>query len=276
MKVLNIFLLILFSVLFSVLFSCGVVLAKSPSDSTNSGQYYNIIKQDVIGLHEDYETPYYILVGKKPNPVMILDGGIHGDEIAAFMCCDTIVKYINLLEGTLIIIPRLNIQACNKDTREINIDFNHAFPGNMSSDVYEFRLAYDFMWLVDSVKPDIIINLHEAHTKYEDGAQFDSEKAYGQIVISCLQPFEKMMLDGVEHMNERIPVNEFKFHPHYYSFREYSSLDNFVSKFHITSYTIETFRGFNIEDRVKLQVIASTQYMQEAGLKFEYPEVKFN
>jgi hypothetical protein len=261
----------LFILIFFIL-TTTVLHAGTRRDST---KYYNLIKQDVIGAHEDYETPYYILVGKKLNPVMILDGGIHGDEIAAYMACDTIIKYINILEGTLIIIPKLNIQACNKDTREVNMDFNHAFPGNISSDVYEFRLAYEFMWLVDSVKPDIIINLHEAHTKYENGAQFDSEKAYGQIVISCIQPFEKMLTDGVEHMNQKIPADDFKFHPHYYSFREYSSLDNFVSKFQITSYTVETYRGFNIEDRVKLQVIASLQFMEEAGLKIEYPEVKF-
>ncbi len=262
--------------IYFILLFCSLIIAPLQSKELHdSTKYYNIIKQDIIGQHEVYETPYYILIGKKTTPVMILDGGIHGDEIAAFMACDTIIKYINVLEGTLIIIPKLNIQACNKDVREINMDFNHAFPGNISSDIYEFQLAYEFMWLVDSVKPDIIINLHEAHTKYEEGAQFDSEKAYGQIVISCIQPFEKMLLDGVEHMNQKIPEEQYKFHPHYYSFREYSSLDNFVSKFHITSYTIETFRGFNIEDRVKLQVISSLQYAEEAGLKFEYPEVKF-
>src|SRR5438132_10184849 len=159
------------SLLFLIFITSALLYSKTSSDSTESGKYYNIIRQDVIGPHEDYETPYYILVGKKPNPVMILDGGIHGDEIAAYMCCDTIIKYINLLEGTLIVIPKLNIQACNRNTREVNMDFNHAFPGNLSSDVYEFSLAYEFMWLVDSVKPDIIINLHEAHTKYDNNAQ---------------------------------------------------------------------------------------------------------
>ncbi len=127
-----------------------------------------------------------------------------------------------------------------------------------------------------AVKPDLIINLHEAHTKYNANSKFDSDMAYGQIVISCLQPFEPFMLKSVDDMNTKITVEDYKFHPHYYSFREYSSLDNFVSKFKISSYTIETWRGFPIEDRVKAQIIASLQFMDELGLKFEYPDVKFN
>lgn len=258
------------------LFITAVSKAHDEGDSVSTDEKsYHLLKQDVLGLNDVYETPYYILVGKKPGPTMILDGGIHGDEIAAFMCCDSILRNINVLAGTLIIIPRVNIQACRQNTREMNIDFNHAFPGNLQSDVYEFRLAYEFMWLVDSVKPDLIINLHEARTKYNGDAAVDAEKAYGQIVITFLQPFPKFMMKSVEDMDEKISVEEFKFHPHYYEFHDYSSLDNFVTKLHIDSYTIETWRGFNIDDRVKLQVIASLQFMKELGLKFEYPEIKY-
>jgi hypothetical protein len=254
----------------------GILSAKSLSDSVSTEKSYHLLKQDYLGFNDEYETPYYVLVGKQKGPVMILDGGIHGDEIASYMCCDSILHNINITAGTLIIIPRVNIKACNQNVREINLDFNHAFPGDLKSDTYEFRLAYEFMWLVDSVKPDLIINLHEAHTKYDNNAKFDSDKAYGQIVISCLQPFELFMLKAVDDMNEKIPNPEIKFHPHYYSFREYSSLDNFVSKFHISSYTIETWRGYDIDTRVKAQIIASLQFMTELGIRYDYPEVKFN
>src|ERR1043166_1326668 len=130
------------------------------SDSSSSVSSY------LLGEHDVYETPYYVFKGKTEYPKMILDGGIHGDEIAAYMACDEIVKNITLNAGTLIIIPKVNIQACNQNTRAVNFDFNHAFPGDLTSDIYEYRLAYEIMWLVDSIKPDLIINLHEAHTKY--------------------------------------------------------------------------------------------------------------
>ena len=243
--------------------------------SISPEKFYHLISEHVIGWNDVFQTPYYVLKGKTENPKMLIHGGMHGDEIASFMACDSIIKNINLLEGTLIIIPRLNILADQQNRRFVNIDLNHAFPGDQGSDVYEFRLAYELMWLVDSIKPDIIINLHEALTKYDSEYKNDSEKAFGQIVITCIKPFEEILVKAVDNMNGKIPYPDFKFNAHYYSFREYSSLDNFVSKFNIKSYTIETYRGFKIDDRVKLQQIAVLQFMDEAGIKYEYPEIKY-
>lgn len=238
-------------------------------------KFYHLIKSYTLGYNDVYETPYYALIGEKENPKILVHGGMHGDEIAGYMVCDSIIKKINLLEGTLIIIPRLNIQACRQNTREINIDLNHTFPGDITSDTYEFRLAHEFMWLVDSIHPDIIINLHEALTKYNPYAVNDSEKAFGQVLITCVKPYESILENAFIHMNENIQRDDFKFHIHFYTFHDYSSLDNFVAKFEIKSYTIETYRGFDVADRIKLQEIAVLQFMTEAGLKYEYPEVKF-
>ncbi len=240
-----------------------------------SEKYYHLISEHLIGWNDVYETPYYVLRGKSESPKMLVHGGMHGDEIASFIACDSIIRNINLLEGTLIIIPRLNILADKQSRRYINIDLNHAFPGDLSSDVYEFRLAYELMWLVDSIRPDIIINLHEALNKYDSEYKNDSEKAFGQIVITCIKPFEEILVKAVDNMNEIIPNPEYKYHAHYYSYREYSSLDNFVSKFNIKSYTIETYRGFDLYDRVKLQQIAVLEFMDEVGMKYEYPDVGF-
>jgi hypothetical protein len=119
------------------------------------------------------------------------------------------------------------------------------------------------MWLVDSVKPDLIINLHEARTKWNPKALSDPEKAYGQIVISCIQPFEELLVRSVENMNKNIPAGDFQYHSHYYLYKEYSSLDNFVTKFNIKSYTVESYRGFAIEDRVKLQLRPRSVYERD-------------
>jgi hypothetical protein len=53
-------------------------------------------------------------------------------------------------------------------------------------------------------------------------------------------------------------------------------MDNFIAKLKVNSYTIETYRGFTLEDRIKLQQIAVLTFMKELGLKFEYPDVIFN
>jgi hypothetical protein len=267
---------LIITLLLFVAFMQGTVFSFfSDSSSYSPASTYNFIRQDYFGLNDEYQTPFFVFEGLLEGPVMILDGGIHGDEIASYMACDSIVKYIKITKGTLIVIPRTNIKACEMNVRQVNFDFNHAFPGNLLAEEFEYRLAYEFMWLVDSVKPDLIINLHEARTKWTPKALTDPEKAYGQIVISCLQPFEELLVRSVNNMNKKIPPGDFQFHTHYYSYRDHSSLDNFVSKFNIKSYTVETYRGFDIDDRVKLQLIASLQFMEELGLEFSYPAFSF-
>src|SRR5688572_25885842 len=73
----------------------AVSFSSYSADSTASGQY-NFVKMDYLGLNDEYETPYFVFQGEKLGPVMILDGGIHGDEIASYMACDSIVKYLKL------------------------------------------------------------------------------------------------------------------------------------------------------------------------------------
>jgi len=249
----------------------------NPGDTTKSGEkYYHLIKEYTLGYHDVYETPYYALLGKTENPKILVHGGMHGDEVAGYMACDTIIKNINLQEGTLIIIPRLNIQACNMNRRYINIDLNHVFPGDIGSDIYEYRLAYELMWLVDSIKPDLVINLHEAMNKYDTEFQNDSMSAYGQIIITNQKPFSSLLESAFNDMNEIIPRSDYRFHVHYYGYNEHSSMDNFIAKLKVNSYTIETYRGFTLEDRIKLQQIAVLTFMKELGLKFEYPDVIFN
>ena len=91
----------------------GYSFAGSGSDTSSSSEHntYTFIRQDYFGQNDEYETPFFVFKGKKPGPTMILDGGIHGDEIASYMACDSIVKYLNLYSGTLIVIPKTNIQA---------------------------------------------------------------------------------------------------------------------------------------------------------------------
>jgi predicted deacylase len=254
----------------------GNIVHTGKDSSDTPEKFYHLIKEYALGYNDVYQTPYFVLRGKTESPKMLVHGGMHGDEVAGYMACDTLIKNINLLEGTLIIIPKLNILACNQDRRYINIDLNHAFPGDISSDIYEYRLAYEMMWLVDSIKPDLVINLHEAMNKYDTEFQNDSMNAYGQIIITCIKPYESMLENALNGMNALIPRFDYNFHVHYYMYSEHSSMDNFITKFGIKSYTIETYRGFPVEDRVKLQVIAVLQFMKALGMKYEYPDVNFN
>jgi len=239
---------------------------------TDTSIYVNYLCENDIG-----RTPYYILKGKTETPVIIIDGGIHGDEIAGYMACDTLLKYLKVTEGTVVIIPKLNLPACNATRRGLKNDFNRVFPGNKDSDDYEYRLAYYFMNFIDSLKPDVVINHHEARTKFDsEEYRKNPDKAFGQVLITCITPSEELLKNALKNLNGKIIKPEFLYNIQYYPLQPNHSLDNIVSKLKIKSYTVETYRGFRIADRIKMHLLADLAFFEEIGIKYEFPEINFD
>lgn len=220
------------------------------------------------------KTPYYILKGKTELPIIIIDGGIHGDEVAAYMACDTLLKYLKVDTGTVVIIPRLNILACNAVKRGLKNDFNRVFPGDKNSADYEYRLAYEFMKLVDSLKPEVVINHHEARNKFDrEEYKVNPDKAFGQVLITCITPNEDLITKALNNLNEKIKKPEYLYNIQYYPLQQNHSLDNIVSKLKIKSYTVETYRGFNLVDRIKMHLLADQAFFEEIGIKYKFTEI---
>lgn len=92
-----------------------------------SGRDFFII-QNILGEYEEYETPYFIYRSEYEYPKILIDACIHGDEIAGAMACDTVMKYIDVMKGTVVFIPRVNIKAYNTGVRGVNVDLNQFFP----------------------------------------------------------------------------------------------------------------------------------------------------
>ena len=74
---LRVMLRVILSIAFLALLT-GPVFSAPGGDTVNTEKSYHIIKQDYLGFNDEYETPYYILVGKQKGPVMILDGEVVG------------------------------------------------------------------------------------------------------------------------------------------------------------------------------------------------------
>lgn len=277
MKKLN--LLIVFAILF---FSCSKESKKDVSvenktvTETKESQKVITPKKYYIG-QDDYKTPYYVFEGEKKGATVIIDGGIHGDELSGYMACDTLVKYLQVTEGTVIVIPRLNLKACEANQRGLKHDFNRSFPGDKYSSDYEFKLAYTFMAFVDSVKPVCVINNHEARTRYNYQEYIKNpDKAFGQVLITCIKPYEEFLEKSLVTLNSKISSDEFAFNIQHYPIQPNHSLDNIVSKLNIKSYTVETYRGYKLPDRIKMHIMADLSFLETAGVKYLYPELKLN
>lgn len=234
---------------------------------------------------DSFKTPVYAFYGKEKGPVMVLDGGIHGDEVAGQYACDSIVKHIRIQKGTLYVIPRVNVLASRDTVRFKNVDLNRTFPGDTCWVDYEYTLSYQFMQLMDSLNPKLVINLHEARTHVSKLTTANKDKmAFGQTLIyvgntrpSLLAAVQKSTNAQIATLfttphklrNGTIMNRAFRFHR--FPFMASGSLDNMYYRLGISSYTVETWREYELPERVKMQTIISLEFMKKLGIKYTFP-----
>lgn len=108
------------------------------------------------------EVPVIIQRGRKAGPVVLLSGGIHGDEINGVEVVRQMIakKFNKPIAGTIIAIPIMNIFGFLNNQREFpdGRDLNRVFPGSKSGALAS-RFAYQ---IVHEILPhvDIVLDFH--------------------------------------------------------------------------------------------------------------------
>ncbi len=112
------------------------------------GQFVNIeIPIAKLPTHTLIDLPVFIRAAKEDGPVVLVSGGIHGDEINGIVTARRILEEIDsgleLLKGTLIIIPLVNIYGFLSNSRAFpdGKDLNRSFPGSKKGSLAG-RIAY--------------------------------------------------------------------------------------------------------------------------------------
>jgi hypothetical protein len=125
------------------------------------------------------------------------------------------------------------------------------------------------MQLIDSLKPDLVINLHEArsHTRTMTPKNKD-DKAFGNTLI-YVGDTKSSLLTGVQNeVNRYLSDPDEKFKLHDFPFMAAGSLDNMYYRFGIKSFTVETWRGYDLPFRVCMQTVISLEFMRQLGIGF--------
>ena len=150
----------------------------------------------------DYETPVYTIKTDYEEPTIMIVAGIHGNEKASIKAAEYLKDNLNIERGTLIIIPKANILACEENVRcfppEINL--NRVYPGNPQGNSVE-KLAYEIFSLMRRYDIGLLVDLHESIEFYRK-----NPKNYGQTVVidsddDCLFELSSFLVD---EMNKRI------------------------------------------------------------------------
>lgn len=147
-----------------------------------------LIKIDIARLPSGtlIDVPVHVFNSKQPGPTLLLQAGLHGDEINGVETLRRMLeqKLFNLKKGAVIVVPILNIFGFIHFSREVpdGKDVNRSFPGVKKGSLAS-RIAYYYTHLVLS-QADYAIDLHTG------GAQRNN---YPQIRYSIEDPLSKIL-----------------------------------------------------------------------------------
>jgi predicted deacylase len=107
-----------------------------------------------------YETPLYIIKAAKPGPVVLVTGGVHGNEPAGYQAADRVRK-LSVTKGTLLVIPRVNAPAVRAGQRSVaGENLNRLFP-RTAGDKSGHAAVQAVMSILDDYDVDWVLDLHE-------------------------------------------------------------------------------------------------------------------
>ena len=105
------------------------------------------IKIDRLPTGTLIDIPLYVFNAKKPGPVILVQGGLHGDEINGIEIVRRMLHkdYFKVDRGTVIAVPILNIFGFIHFSRDLpdGKDVNRSFPGTRKGSLAS-RIAYHF------------------------------------------------------------------------------------------------------------------------------------
>lgn len=112
------------------------------------------------------EIPVYVFNGKEAGPTVLLQGGLHGDEVNGVELVRRLLidKSYKIIKGCVIVVPLLNIFGFLSLSRDMHgKDVNRSFPGTKLGSLAS-RMAYYLM-------QDIIENVDFGIDFHTGGAQ---------------------------------------------------------------------------------------------------------
>ncbi len=245
------FVLALFLV--SSLFCAGPVEAASTTAKTS------IV---TLNPNSKYATPLYIIDSGKPGPVVLIVGGVHGNEPAGYKAADT-MKSTRISSGKLLVIPRANIIAVERNTRYISgeKDLNRAFPTSKSVNP-SYKPALAIYKVVKDYDVDWVMDMHEGY-----GYKNLSSTSVGQSLIyypdSQTTPMAAKLLKAV---NSKVSISSHKFVSLRYPVQ--GSLARSSAQYlGANSFIFETCTKDKLSTRINYHVLAANTLLEALDMK---------
>ncbi len=156
------------------------------------GQTLNIaIAIARLPTHTLIDLPVFIKRAKKEGPVVLISGGVHGDEINGIMAVKRMLEenQLNPTKGTIIFIPLVNVYGFLSYTRTFpdGRDLNRSFPGSKKGSLASqiaFILSNEIIPQIDygidiHTGGRMLSNYPQIRVDFKDTKAYDLAKAFG-------------------------------------------------------------------------------------------------
>lgn len=164
------------------------------------------LSSGVLAKGTRWETAFYRRDSGVDGPVVLVTGGIHGNEPAGARAAEQI-RHWPVNKGRLIVVPRANIPGLKAGTRHLPGEskplhnLNRNFPKTGGEFVARGVLAAALWEFVESSRPDWLIDLHEGI----DFHQINSESVGSSIIDVKGEAAESVVPRMLEVVNAEIP-----------------------------------------------------------------------
>ncbi len=125
-----------------------------------------VVSEGSLGAGTDWVTPWYTVDSGVEGPVVLITGGIHGNEPAGNYAAEQI-RHWPVVKGKLVVVPEVNRRAMAARVRgtpgeeAYGGDLNRAFPRTGEPNKGATEVAEALWRLTEKVRPDWVIDLHE-------------------------------------------------------------------------------------------------------------------
>lgn len=188
------------------------------------GQSMNIeIAIAKLPTHTLIDLPIFIRSSKEPGPVVLISGGVHGDEINGIVTAKRIMEEVDqdmemLKKGTLIFIPLVNIYGFLSNSRTFpdGRDLNRSFPGSKKGSLaasIAYILSTEIIPQIDygidfHTGGRMLSNSPQIRVDYSDKAAVKLAKSFGTNFVVNSKVIEKSFRKTASKAKKHIIVYE--------------------------------------------------------------------
>lgn len=260
MKTYNIFnKLIVFIVALLILTSAMAIPASVQAASSTSC----VIQHKTIASGTKYATALYVIQSGKPGPVVLIVGGVHGNETAGYKAAQQLCSF-QPRKGTLLVIPEAN-QLAIKAKKRVAIgqaDLNRAFPSTKSGNA-KGVLAKSILNVIKDYQVDWVMDMHEG---YEYSKNKSSSSVGQSLIYSPTANTKTLAQSIIALLNKSINSSSKQF-----SLLRYPVKGSIAKAATVTvganSFIFETCSKEPLSKRVNNQLIAANKLLSYLNMK---------